>query len=75
MANAWWLILWSLALTAIRYRSAWQNDPDAFIILALAAIPGLLFLVYQSQPRYHMPMIPPMILLAGYALAMKRPVE
>ena len=71
-ANAWWLVLWCLVFTAILYRSVWQRDPDTSAILALAAIPGLLFLIFQSQPRYHMPMVPPLIMLAGYALSMKR---
>jgi 4-amino-4-deoxy-L-arabinose transferase-like glycosyltransferase len=72
IANGWWLVLWGLVLTAMRYRAAWKADPDVYPILALAAIPALLFLVFQSQPRYHMPMVPPLVLLAGYALAMKR---
>jgi len=71
-ANAWWLVLWGLVFTAMLCRSVWQRDPDTSLILALAAIPGLLFLVFQSQPRYHMPMVPPLVFLAGYALAMKR---
>jgi hypothetical protein len=73
IANAWWLILWGLVLISVRYHAVWRQDPDIIPIIALAVIPAFLFLVFQSQPRYHMPMVPPLILLAGYAMAMKRP--
>ena len=73
IANAWWLILWGLVLISVRYRAVWRDDPDVFTIIAVAVLPAFLFFVFQSQPRYHVPMVPPLVLLAGFALAMKRP--
>jgi len=72
VANAWWLVWWGLVLTAIRYRSSWEHDHDVYPMLALAAFPALLFLVFQSQQRYHMPMVPPLTVLVGYALVLRR---
>jgi len=71
IANFWWLLLWGLVLTSLRYYSLWRDDPDAYIMLALATIPSLLFLIFQSQSRYHVPMVPPLLFLAAYTLSFR----
>lgn len=72
LSNCWWLLLWALVLIALRYRKAWEWDQNIYELIALAVVPALLFLVFQSQARYHMPMIPPLLMLVGYALSSRR---
>jgi len=72
VANAWWVLLWGLVFTCIRLGSPPGWGSTGFAVLALAAVPALLFLLFQSQPRYHVPMVPPLLALAGRALASRR---
>lgn len=71
-ANLWWLVLWGLVLTAVRYHRRFGSDATFYAFAGIGTIPALVFFVFQSQPRYHMPMVPVLLAIAGYGLAMQR---
>ncbi|MGE0745912.1 MAG: ArnT family glycosyltransferase [Rhodospirillales bacterium] len=74
-ANLFWIALW-LALGAgllLRWR-AFAASPALAITTLFALLLLPIHMIYESQPRYHMPMIGPLAVLAAWALcALRRP--
>jgi 4-amino-4-deoxy-L-arabinose transferase-like glycosyltransferase len=71
LSDGWWTLVWGLVFAALRYR-VWVRDRTATDVIGLVAIPALLFLVFQSQTRYHALMVPPLAYISGYGLSLKR---
>lgn len=74
-ANLFWIAVW-LALGAslvLRWR-AFAASPAVAITTLFALLLLPIHMIYESQPRYHMPMLGPLAVLAGWALcALRRP--
>jgi len=74
-ANLFWIAAWLALGAALVLRTRAFRDSPALATAALFALLLLpIHMIYESQPRYHMPMIGPLAVLVAWALcALRRP--
>jgi hypothetical protein len=74
LGQAWWLLLWSLVGIALyRHRRWLSTSLDAALLFLLVLLVAAVHAVFESQPRYHAPMVGIIIVLATLAFAPAAP--
>jgi 4-amino-4-deoxy-L-arabinose transferase-like glycosyltransferase len=70
ISSVWWLAVWACVVLALyrRRQRLWANPALAALLWLTAFLP-LIHAVFESQPRYHMPMVGLLLLLAGLIAA------
>jgi 4-amino-4-deoxy-L-arabinose transferase-like glycosyltransferase len=68
LGEAWWILVWSLVGVALyRHRRVLSTSLNATLLFSLVLLIAAVHAVFESQPRYHSPMIGIIIVLAGLA--------
>lgn len=76
LGQAWWLLLWSLVGVALyRHRRSLSTSLEAALLFLLVLLIAAVHAVFESQPRYHSPMVGIIIVLAVLAFAPAKRVE
>jgi 4-amino-4-deoxy-L-arabinose transferase-like glycosyltransferase len=66
VSNAWWLAVWGLTMTALyRHRDWLVSNPGPAALMWLAVFLPAVHAVFESQPRYHMPIVGILLCLTG----------
>jgi 4-amino-4-deoxy-L-arabinose transferase-like glycosyltransferase len=70
LSDAWWFVLWALvAYTVWRERSFLVSSTTGQLLTSFAGYFFVIHAVYESQPRYHMPAVGVLLVLAAMCLA------
>lgn len=70
VSNVWWFVVWTLAaLAMIRRRQFLTSTATGQSLLWSIFYFIFLHSVFESQPRYHMPSVGPLLILAALAFA------
>ncbi len=76
LAHGWWCGLWLLvAAGAIRNRIFLTDQPEMRLLVWMVLLITVTAAPFTIQPRYHMPMVPMLLLIAGFSLASRGPSE
>lgn len=58
ICSVWWLLVWACMLVVLYRQRHWLwKHPDAVLLMWLLAFLPLIHAVFESQPRYHMPIV------------------
>jgi len=71
VADLWWIVLWIFATRTLLVFPFWRSNPAWFAITLLGIVPESLFLLFLSTERYHVSMVPAVVCLAAYAVALR----
>jgi len=70
LSNAWWWLVWMLAAVALRRRRTWlTSTTTGLCVMFFAGYSLVVHSVYQSQPRFHLPIVGPLIVIAALVFA------
>ncbi|MEL6823436.1 MAG: hypothetical protein AAFP70_16885, partial [Calditrichota bacterium] len=69
LSNVWWIFIWFCALMGTwRYRDFLSNSHMGIQIFAFSLFLIVIHAVFESQPRYHMPMSAFLVIPAAMCL-------
>lgn len=75
-AHAWWVGIWVLAaLAAFMHRDELRTNPEWQFVLWIILFFVVTAAPFTIQPRYHIPFIPAVLLLSGWAFERARPTS
>jgi 4-amino-4-deoxy-L-arabinose transferase-like glycosyltransferase len=75
VSNLWWFALWVLTAVSLwRYREVWMRPRTAILTLPFLYMLGV-HSVFESQPRYHMPVAPLICIVSALPLLGDRVVR
>jgi hypothetical protein len=69
VSNAWWFMLLALAAVGLTTRARWPTGTTALLLLAVLLPWFGLHVVFLGGPRYHVPQIPVLALLAALGIS------
>lgn len=70
LGEAWWILAWSLVGVALyRHRRELSASLNATLLFSFVLLIAAVHAVFESQPRYHSPMVGIIIVLAALAFA------